>query len=112
MDNIKDIHNIVYTLLHDIAETFRKNSQWGILEAYDEKRGQYLLFTDGWNKSIRDYGCFMHIEIKENGKIWLRRDGTDLNIGQQLLESGIKPSQLVLAFHSPAMRALSDFAVA
>jgi hypothetical protein len=39
-------------------------------------------------------------------------DGTDLDIGQQLLDEGIAKSDLVLAFHSPKMREMSDFAVA
>ena len=38
------------------------------------------LFTDGWKGNSRDYGCFMHFEVKDDGKIWLRRDGTDLNV--------------------------------
>lgn len=103
--------NLVRDILSDIATRFRANTNWEIIEAYDEPRGQYLLFTDGWEGEDRDYGCFMHIEVKPDGKIWIRRDGTDLDIGGQLLEEGVSKSLLVLGFRSPAMRALSEFAV-
>ena len=103
---------IVRELIENIADRFRKNSDWEILSALDDERGQYLLFTDGWKGENRDYGCFMHIEVKPDGKIWVRRDGTDLDFGQQLLDENIPKSSIVLAFHSPKMREWSDFAVA
>lgn len=112
MDKVKKYREITLTLLSEIAAHFRQSNLWEILEAYDEKRGQYILFTDGWNNEKRDYGCFMHIEVKEDGKVWLRRDGTDLDIGQRLLEEGVAKSDLVLAFRSPNRRALTEFAIA
>ena len=111
MDSVNKHKNLVRTLLADIANHFRQSNRWEIIEAFDEDRGQYLLFTDGWQGETRDYGCFMHIEVKPSGRIWLRRDGTDLDIGQQLLDEGVPKSELVLAFHSPKMREWSDFAV-
>ncbi len=111
MDKVTRYRNLVQTLMESLAKHFGKSNRWEIIEAYDALRGQYLLFTDGWRGEQREYGCFMHIEVKENGKVWLRRDGTDFDIGQQLLDSGVAQSDLVLAFHSPNLRALSDFPV-
>ena len=112
MDKIKKNRKLVREILTDIADSFRRNSHWEIIEAFDEEHGQYLLFTDGWEGEHRDYGCFMHLEVKEDGKIWLRRDGTDLDIGQQLLDENIPKSDIVLAFHSPQKREWTGFAVA
>lgn len=112
MDKVNKYKQIVRTLIEDIADRFRRNSDWEIISALDDERGQYLLFTDGWKGENRDYGCFMHIEVKSNGKIWVRRDGTDLDFGQQLLDENIPKSSIVLAFQSPKMREWSDFAVA
>ncbi|NJN78209.1 MAG: XisI protein [Saprospiraceae bacterium] len=102
---------MVRSMLVEIADRFRRNSDWEILEIYDEERGQYLLFTDGWKGESRDYGCFMHIEVREDGKIMLRRDGTDLDIGQQILNKGVSKKEMVIGFHSPKMRSWSDFAL-
>jgi hypothetical protein len=112
MDKVKKYKKIVRTLIEDIADTFSRNSDWEILSALDDERGQYLLFTDGWKGEDRDYGCVIHVEVKSDGKVWLRRDGTDLDFGQQLLDEGIPKSHIVLAFHSPRRREWSDFAVA
>lgn len=112
MDKINNYKNIVRNLLSEIAENFRKSNRWEVIEAFDEQHGQYILFTDGWQGEKREYGYFMHIEVSEKGKIWLRRDGTDLNIGQLILDEQVPKSDLVLAFNSPKMRAMTEFAVA
>lgn len=54
----------------------------------------------------------MHLEVKQDSKIWLRRDGTDLDIGQQLLDENVAKSDIILAFHSPQKRERTGFAVA
>ena len=112
MDTVVKHKNLVRRLLVEIADHFRQSNRWEILEAFDEEHGQYLLFTDGWQGEKREYGCFLHVEVKANGRIWLRRDGTDLDFGQQLLDEGVAKSDLVLGFHSPRMREQSDFATA
>ena len=111
MDKVKKYKKLIRDMLTEIADRFRRNSDWEILEAFDEEHGQYLLFTDGWRGSVRDYGCFMHIEVKLDGKIWLRRDGTDLDIGQDIIDEGVPKSDVVLAFHSPVRREMTGFAV-
>lgn len=111
MDKVTHYRNLVRNLLSDIAATFSKSNQWEIIEIYDEKRGHYALFTDGWKGDSRDYGCFMHLEVKEDGKIWLRRDGTDIEVGQSLLDEGVPKSDIVPAFRSPTARLYMDYAV-
>jgi XisI protein len=113
MDQVTTYRLLIREMLHEIAMSFLNNCDWEILEAYDDIHGQYLLFTDGWNEEDeRDYGCFMHIEVKTDGKIWLRRDGTDLDIGAQLLEKNIPKKHIVLAFQPPSVRVFTDFALA
>lgn len=112
MDKVIKYRKMVRSMLTEIADRFRRNSDWEILEIYDEERGQYLLYTDGWKGESRDYGCFMHIEVKDDGKIWIRRDGTDLDIGQEILDKGITKKEMVIGFHSPMMRSWTDFAPA
>ncbi len=111
MDKVTQYRKLVKEQLSKMAANFRQSNQWEIIEAYDDERGQYLLFTDGWVGDKRDYGCFMHLEVKDNGRIWLRRDGTDFNIGQELLDEGVPKSDIVLGFKSPNMRAFSEFAI-
>ncbi len=78
----------------------------------DDERGQYLLFSDGWLNNRRQYGPFLHVEVKKTGRIYLRHDGTNLEIANQLLEKGITKEEIILTFQAPYRRALSGFATA
>lgn len=78
----------------------------------DDEHGHYMLYNHEWEGYKRHYGCFLHLEVKENGHIWLNHDGTNLKIGQELLDKGIPKSEIVLAFQSPEKRTLAGFAEA
>lgn len=75
----------------------------------DTKRDHYLLLHTGWRNNRRTHGCSLHLDIK-NGKIWIQHDGTEIGIATQLLELGVPPNDIVLAFHSPNMRKFTEFA--
>jgi hypothetical protein len=78
----------------------------------DEAHGHYMLYNNVWEGYKRHYGCFLHLEVKENGHIWLNHDGTNLKIGEELLDKGISKTEIVLAFQSPQKRVLTGFAEA
>jgi hypothetical protein len=46
----------------------------------DQERGHYLLYFNGWEGSQRTYGCYFHVDVTEDGKVWVQHDGTDLRI--------------------------------
>lgn len=75
----------------------------------DTERDHYLLLHTGWRENRRTHGCSLHLDIKD-GKIWIQHDGTEIGISTQLLELGVPPSDIVLAFHSPNMRKFTEFA--
>jgi XisI protein len=114
MDKIKKYQKIVNEIILDVAQKLSstKDIQAESLVSIDKARGQYLILSDGWEGIERTYGPLVHIEIKTDGKVWLRYDGTDLEIGQELLNEGISEKDLVLAFYSPQMRKYTKFAVA
>lgn len=112
MDKYIRHKKIVKELLDEIISYLPKDSYIEILPIIDEKNGQFLLYSDGWEETWRDYACFFHVEVKSNGKIYLRHDGTDLEIANQLLRKGVSKQDIVLAFHAPYKRKLSGFALA
>ena len=111
MDKLTHYQQIANDIVTDLATKLASNNIESLLSV-DNQHGQYLVLSDDWNGTERNYGPLVHIEVKDNGKIWLRYDGTDLEIGQSLLDKGVLPADLVLAFHSPQMRKYSSFAVA
>ncbi|MBN4002254.1 MAG: XisI protein [Nostoc sp. LPT] len=72
---------------------------------------QYLWFQIGWQKNRRIKGITVHIRIKNN-KIWIEEDWTEEGIATELLNVGVPQSDIVLAFHPPSDRALTEFATA
>lgn len=78
------------------------------LPIIDHERGQYALFVDGWRGGKRHYGSIVHIEVNDN---WLHYDGTDFEVGQQLLDRGVAREDLIQGWISLARRALAGLPV-
>ncbi len=77
--------------------------------AFDPNRDQYLWFRFGWDDKKRVQHIIMYLCIK-NGKIWVEEDSTNLCVVDDLLAAGIPPADIVLGFHPPSKRALTEFA--
>ncbi len=80
---------------------------------FDDEHGQYMLHKYGWKTpSRRIYGMVAHLEIAEDGKIWLHHDGTGLELANILVDKGVKKSDIILAFHPEMVREDTGFGVA
>ena len=77
----------------------------------DDDQGFYYLMRIGWDDDRRIHACLFHVDIK-NGKIWIQQDGTEDGVAVQLMEMGVPKSDIVIGFHVPFERKLTDeFAV-
>ncbi|MGB8690593.1 MAG: element excision factor XisI family protein [Microcoleus sp.] len=47
----------------------------------------------------------------KDGKIWIQQNGTEIDLGQELVNIGVPKSDIVVGFHPPYMRQFTDFAV-
>jgi XisI protein len=56
------------------------------------------------------YGTLVHIDIK-NGKVWIQRNNTEINLAERLVERGVQKENIVIGLHSPFMRQFSGYAV-
>ena len=113
MEKVIQYKQIVKELLNEIAEIrIQQSHPIDTQIIMDDERGHYLLYKNGWKGERRIYGGFVHIDITDEGKVWLQHDGTDLLIAQILLDKGIPKSDIVLGFHAPIMRKDTEFAVA
>ena len=113
MDKVTKYKKIV----REIIDSFKPKVSPPYLEVFlikEDIDGHYIVMSDGWlNDDFRHYGFSVHIQIKEDGKIWMREDTTtDPPITTRLLEAGVPKEDIVLAFHSPIMRPDTGFAVA
>ena len=113
MDKIKQYKSIVKNMIADIIQPQKDTSNnLAIQKISDDENGQYLLYNNSWQKERRQYGCFLHLEVKETGKIWIHHDGTDLIVAQLLLEKNVPQQDIVLGFRAPVVRPDTGFAIA
>jgi hypothetical protein len=112
MDKITKYKGIAQKTIDDVLEMMKNIDNTEVFEVNEVEKGYFILMTDGWDDIERSYGPLIHIEVKSNGKVWLRQDSTDLEIGRVLLDNGVASDDIVLAFYSPNMRKFTNFAVA
>ncbi|EDN70251.1 conserved hypothetical protein [Beggiatoa sp. PS] len=112
MDKITKYRNIIKKLLIRHAEIVGNqcNEEMETLLSFDEERDQYLWLQVGWEHH-RVHGITLHLRLKDD-KIWIEQDWTENGIATHLLEAGVPNEDMVLAFHPPEMRTLTEFAVA
>ena len=77
----------------------------------DDTEGHYIIHTIGWQETKRVWNTTLYVRVR-NEKFWIEIDWTSPGIATDLLEAGIPKGDIVLAFHHPQMRPLTEFAVA
>ena len=111
MEKIAHYQQIIKSILNDYIVTMQSNLDEEIYLVEDPYKMNYLIYHNAWKHSSRNYGCILHIRIK-NEKIYIEYDGTDEGFGDVFAEAGIPHTEIVLAFHAPAKRSYTGFAVA
>ncbi len=78
----------------------------------DRERDHYLLLDVGWEKgSQRVFNCYVHLDIKD-GKIWIQRNMTEVDLAEELAAMGVPKQDIVLGLHSPYKRQFTEYAAA
>lgn len=113
MDKIENYRTLIKKILSEYDRLFsnQTTANTEMLLAFDENRDQYLWFQVGWQQNKRVREITVHIQIKNN-KIWIQEDWIEEGIANELLKEGVHQSDIVLAFHHPDDRPLTDFAIA
>lgn len=113
MDRTEEYRTLVKRLLSE-TQTFilqhcrEERELWC---AFDDTRGQYLLLNTGWQNGVRHNGATLYLRV-QNSKIYIEEDWLEDGIVGDLLADGVSKEDIVLAWQSPDMRVLTEFAVA
>jgi len=101
MENVIKYRQLVREILDAEYQELLQNPNKTIRPVFirDEENGHYLLYIDGWQGAQRLYGCSIHIEVTQEGKIWLHLDETDLQIGQLLIDKGVPKKRYCPRFY-------------
>ncbi len=77
----------------------------------DTVRNHYQLVRVGWNGDEFVHFCPFHFDIKD-GKIWIQKNATDIDIGKDLIDMGIEKTDIVLGFQPPELWQYTGYGVA
>jgi len=102
---------IIERVLCDRACFYAAPDDVRTLIAFDREHGQFLLMDEGWSGYRRIHQIWAHVELL-NDKLFIHEDGTEDGLANLLVNAGIPPNRIVLAFHAPCLRSATDFAVA
>lgn len=111
MEKIAHYQQIIKSVLNSYVSVLSSQSDEEVYLVEDPALLHYLVYHNAWRQGSRSYGCLVHIRIK-NDKVYVEYDGTDEAFADVLTEAGIPRHEIVLAFHAPAKRPYTDFAVA
>ncbi len=113
MDKVKKYKTIARKVVEYIASISPSDENVETQLIADDQNGHYLVYSVGWENMYREYGAFVHIDVRPDGKVMLQHDGTDLRVALMLFEEGIPKKDIVLAFQAPHRRELlPEFAMA
>lgn len=110
MANLDEYRKYIKQLLTAYSQYEKSDSQVEAQTIFDTEHDHYQLVYVGWENKRRVYGCVLHLDIK-NEKVWIQHNGTEANIGDELVALGVLKQDIVLGFHSPYKRQFTDFAV-
>lgn len=115
MDRLEEYRTLVKRLLSYYANLINnrlrgENSNDETFVVFDGERDHYMIMTWGWAGKQRVRDADVYIRLKNN-KLWIEEDGLEDGIATDLMEAGVPKQDIVLAFHQPRLRPLTEFAV-
>lgn len=108
MDKVKKYKEIVRELVEYVASISPSSQDVETQKIIDDANGHYLLYSVGWENMRWIYACFLHVDVKPNGRVWIQHDGTDLRMADRLAEKGVPKSDMVIGFQAPHARKLME----
>ncbi|NOT59606.1 MAG: XisI protein [Acidobacteria bacterium] len=111
MDQLTHYRQVIKQLLGELARRRPANPHLAYQTLFDRHADSYALVAIGWQHARRIHHFVVHLEIV-NDKIWIQADNTDLDIAAELERAGIPKHQIVLGFHPPQVRPLTEYAAA
>ena len=110
MDRLSDYRRIVRQVLAEYARYKPANGEIDTELVVDAERDHFELLHVGWDGVQRVHGPVIHIDLID-GRIWIQHDGTEWAVAEDLVERGVPRSDIVLGFHPPFARPMTDYAV-
>jgi hypothetical protein len=109
MDKITLYRTCVQDVIQNIGKLLPSSNTVETQYIFDKEHDHYQLFQVGWDGHEWIHGCILHFDIRD-GKIWVQHNGTEIGIGEELMNLGVPNNDIVLGFPAPYKRKYTGFA--
>jgi hypothetical protein len=113
MDKLEWYKTLIKNFINYYVEISNRKPDPNVSELaiFDDERGHYQWVALGWENDERAFYTRLYVRIHD-GKIWIEEDWTEDGIATELVREGVPREDIVLAFHPPELRHLTEFAAA
>jgi hypothetical protein len=112
MDRIEKYRQILQSVVKRHAEFQPVNGQIKTYAVCDKEADEYFVVDVGWNeKGKRIHDIVLHFRL-QNGTVFVERDATDAEVVRELIEDGVRQSDIVLAFNAAPFQKINDLLAA
>jgi hypothetical protein len=110
MGQLDKYRAIVRRLIEEYANYTPAHGDIRTEAVVDTEHDHYEVMEVGWDGKRRVHGSIIHIDIRD-GKVWIEYNGTDAEIGEELVAAGIPRQDIVLGFQPADVRPLTRYGV-
>lgn len=113
MDKVAQYRQLLKQILSRHLELVNRRPVPGVKSelVIDEVRDNYLWVKVGWSGKRRIDGTTFFARIRDD-KFLIEEDWTEDGIATELIEAGVPPEDIVLAFHEPETNTYTKLAAA
>lgn len=97
MDTTMGDREIVKQVIQRYAQFKPSHGDIRLDTVFDDTQNRYVLMQVGWDRGRRVRGNLIYVTLLD-GKVWVEYDGMEQGITQDLIDAGIPPERIVLAF--------------
>lgn len=97
MDTTTRNRDIVKQVIQQYSQFKPSHGDIRLDTVFDDTQNRYALMQVGWDRGQRVRGNLIYVTLRE-GKVWVEYDGMEQGITQDLINLGIPPERIVLAF--------------
>ncbi|WP_107667397.1 XisI protein [Cyanothece sp. BG0011] len=110
MDKLTKYRQLVKNIFLEYTHYKSDSNNLEIQTIFDEEREHYQVVTFGWEGQKYVHYCLIHIDLKAD-KIWIQWNMTEQDIAEDLVKLGVSAKDIVIGFHPPTLRKLTDYAI-
>jgi hypothetical protein len=101
MDRVNQYHQMVQELVAEYASDWKLRDGTRIEAVTDPEHGHYQIVRFGWKEGRFVHACLVHFAIRGR-EVQLLKNDTEIEWERELIERGVAPDDIVLAFRQSA----------